>query len=163
MSAVIALCCRLTAGLSALRSSPLPLVELSRQSKAMAPKKRVLPPQSRGPGWQEAVASFGHTQLESRPSEVNASHYAAVAQALEVIMAHPAFDGLSSMAPLPLDQGGQCAPFNVAEFKMKMSKREIYTCGANLLWMNNLWSCAPQVPVNRAGVAALRSCVMRSA
>jgi len=86
-----------------------------------------------------------------------------VAQALEVIMAHPAFDGLSSMAPLPLDQGGQCAPFDVAEFKMKMSKKEIYTCRANLLWINNVWSCASQVPVNRTGVAALKSCVMRSA
>jgi hypothetical protein len=129
----------------------------------MAPKKKAAPPQSQGPGWQQAVATAAKEQVDARPSDVNAAHYSAVATALEAIMAHPAFDGIRSEAPLPLIEGGQCSPFDLAEFKMKMSKKEVYTCGANLLWINNIWSSASQVPVNRTGVAALRSCMMRFA
>ena len=109
------------------------------------------------------MATAAKEQADARPSDVNAAHYSAVATALQAIVAHPAFDGISSQAPLSLNEGGQCSPFDLTEFKMKMNKKEVYTCGANLLWINNIWSSASQVPVNRTGVAALRSYMLRFA
>jgi hypothetical protein len=72
----------------------------------MAPKKCAKPPkhqqhQPQTP-WQQSVAALSQGLGDARPSDVNAAHYAALQGAIDTIMAHPTFDGITSSAPLTI-------------------------------------------------------------
>jgi hypothetical protein len=110
--------------------------------------------------------TFGHHQARAlailaptaHPSQffVNASHWAEVETAWQLIVDHPVFSGIMSEMPLPIDQTGIVA-FNAVDFNKSMSNGKPYTCGANAFWASPFFTTSPGVPINRHGVHALAS------
>lgn len=89
----------------------------------------------------------------SHPSHffVNATHWAEVEAAWQLIVDHPVFSGIMSEMPLPIGETG-INTFNVVDFKTAMTGGKPYTCGANAFWASPFFTTSPGVPINRHGV-----------
>ena len=127
---------------------------------AASPAGSVAPsPVGQAPG-----LSFGRNQAAAlsvlaptaHPSQffVNASHWSEVEVAMQLILDHPVFNGITQEVPLPFDQSG-ITPFSTTDFDVAMSAGMTYTCGANAFWASVFFMTSPGVPINRNGVRAL--------
>lgn len=79
---------------------------------------------------------------------------------LAVITGHSLFKGIESVNPAAIDAtkkefSGHQAPFDATACAMALTSQGKYKCGANLFWINQLWSAAPSVPINPTSVERL--------
>ena len=91
-----------------------------------------------------------------RTVDMNVDHSNSLREAYNRVMECPAFQGIIQKQPPSVAEGGRMAPFNTNDYNAAMQTRGIYSCGANILWVNLWWSATPSMPLNRSGIKALR-------
>jgi hypothetical protein len=93
-------------------------------------------------------------------SQKNRELYHKLQDDLAVIKGHPLFKDIESADAAVIDAknkefSGHQAPFDATACAMALTSQGKYKCGANLFWINQLWTAAPSVPINPASVDRL--------
>ena len=72
------------------------------------------------------------------------------------VLAHAAFDGIRTSAPLQRPKGGVHEPYEKMKFEKAMkSTFQTYECAGNLAWINEMYKCLHGVPLNMAATKEL--------
>jgi hypothetical protein len=93
-------------------------------------------------------------------SERNRELFQKLQDDLTVIKGHDLFRDIESSDAAAIDSrkkeySGHQAPFDETACAMALTSQGKYKCGANLFWINQLWSATPGVPINPAAVDRL--------
>lgn len=96
------------------------------------------------------------------PPAANRALLQQLADDIAVITAHPLFAKIQESDPATIDAklkdfSGHQAAFDASACAMALTSQGKYKCGANLFWINQLWSAAPEVPINPSAVDRLSS------
>ena len=96
------------------------------------------------------------------PPPANRALLQQLADDIAVITAHPLFTKIQECDPAAIDAqkkefSGHQAAFDASACAMALTSQGKYKCGANLFWINQLWSAAPEVPINPSAVDRLSS------
>jgi hypothetical protein len=78
------------------------------------------------------------------------------------IKEHPLFDGIQEADASGIDSNNReysshQAAFSVKDCATALTSQGKYKCGANLFWVNQLWSASPGIPMNPTAVQRLSS------
>ena len=123
---------------------------------------------------QHAMASSKRTAAKAKakaaaaaapvdePPAANRALLQQLADDIAVITAHPLFAKIQESDPATIDAklkdfSGHQAAFDASACAMALTSQGKYKCGANLFWINQLWSAAPEVPINPSAVDRLSS------
>ena len=73
--------------------------------------------------------------------------------AWNVVQGHAMLEGIVSLNPPSIKDGGACAPFDQAAFAIAIAAElGYYTCAINLAWVNLFWSATPGTPIRESAV-----------
>ena len=98
----------------------------------------------------EVLEAFGGV-ISPNQFLVNASHWADVEAALQKVITHDVFAGITTEVPLGLESSG-VNPFSIDDCRRVLNKSlDSYTCGFNAFWASPFYTTTPGVPINRAG------------
>lgn len=119
----------------------------------MAPKKAAA---------AKAKAAAGGVVPPDETSQRNRELFQKLQDDLTLIKGHSLFRDIESSDAAAIDAqkkeySGHQAPFDAAACAMALTSQGKYKCGANLFWINQLWSAAPSVPINPTSVERLAS------
>ena len=77
------------------------------------------------------------------------------------IQSHTVFSNIQQAGAVDVNAknkfSGHHAAFNADSCTMALTSQGKYKCGANLVWVNQLWSVAPGIPMNPSAISRLSS------
>jgi hypothetical protein len=125
-------------------------VASSRRSSGSGGKAQALRRQSTG-----AVEDGSPKDLMN----LNLEHNEAIRDAMARVHAHPVFQGIMELDPLPIKVGAESGveePFDLEKYKIAISsEKKMYKCSGNLFWLSMFYTPTPGVPTRGSSVLDL--------